>query len=229
MVYTRRRRVVKTKRRPLMRKRRMNISRPLTQGKLYKFKRTCRLFPYFFNGTEWQQYTLNEITNSAAGQSIAGILKFRLNDLPSFTDFTSLYEQFKITGVKIKFIPYIGTESSDVLTTRTDTMAISIDRGNNDYGVVNPTFNSLLENQDVKLRNTQRPFNLWVGTPMFHHSADSFTLVAGKSGYLDSELAPSVQVDHHGVKFAFQSNVPNANSSWFRVYATYYVTCRNPQ
>lgn len=229
MVYTRRRRVLRTKRRPLMRKRKMNISRSLPQGKLYKFKRTCQLLPYYFDGSNWTQYSNNVISNAVSAPSTTGILKFRLADLPNPTDFTQLYEQFKITGVKIRFIPYIGTEASSTTGTLTETMAMAIDRGANDQVVAAPSFNSLLENQDVKLRNSQRPFALWIGTPTFHQPADGLAQGAYKSGWLDSDIIGSRDVDYHGVKWAFQTSRTDIQSVSYRMYATYYISCRNPQ
>lgn len=230
MVYTRRRRVVKTKRRPLMRKRRMNISRPvLRQGKLYKFKRTCQLASWYFDGTNWVQQGNNIISNDNTYPAYSGIYKFRLEDLPNPTDFTQLYEQFKITGVKLKFIPFVGTESSSSTSVFTETMALAIDRGANDLSVVNPTFNSLLENQDVKLRNSQRPFSLWIGTPTYHQPADGLAQGSYRSGWLDSEINSARNVDFHGVKWAFPTNRSSVTSCLFRVFATYYIVCRNPQ
>jgi len=230
MVYTRRRRVLRTKRRLFMRKRKMNISRPLTQGKLYKFKRTCQALPFYFDGSNWAQYSVNTITNSVTAPSIAGIFKFRLEDVPNATDFTQLYEQFKITGVKLRFIPYLSTESSSgVSNGLTDTIALAIDRGANDFAVVNPSFNSLLENQDVKLHNSQRGFSMWIGTPTFHQPADGLTQGTYKSGWLDGEIVASRNVDYHGLKWSFPQSRTEAQSCGFRVYATYYISCRNPQ
>lgn len=210
-------------------KRKPRIARPLTQGKLYKFKRTCQAKPFYFDGENWAQYGFNFVSNAASAPAISGIFKFRLEDVPNATDFTQLYEQFKITGVKLLFVPYLGTESSSGALTLTDTMAMCIDRGANDLAVSNPSFNSLLENQDVKLRNSQRPFKLWIGTPTYHQPADGLAQGSYKSGWLDSEIVGSRNVDYHGVKFAFQTTQLEANAQYFRVYATYYITCRNPQ
>lgn len=207
------------------------IRRPrLTQGKIYKFKRTCQMLPHYWDGSAWSQYAANVISNSVTAASISGIFKFRLEDVPNATDFTQLYEQFKITGVKLLFIPFLGTESSDTATLRTETMALAIDRGANDQAVVNPSFNSLLENQDVKLRNSQKPFKLWIGTPTFHQPADGLAQGAyNNSGWLDGEIVSARNVDYHGVKWAFPASRTEAQSLQFRVFATYYISCRNPQ
>lgn len=227
MVKYGKRRVGKRKmmRRRAYRKPRTN----LRQGKIYSFKRTCALRPFNFDGSNWAQASEALITNATTGTGRTGIFKFRLEDLPNPTDFTMLFEQFKITGVKLRFIPVQGTESSSTAGPYTDPLAFCIDRGANDQVFASPSFDSLLENQDVKLRNSQRPFSLWVGTPTFHQPADGLSQGAYKSGWLDSELVNSRGVDYHGVKWAFPFSQNPERSLQFRVYATYYIKCRNPQ
>lgn len=231
------RRTRMSRRRPIKRRykrrtgmRRMTRPGMLRQGKVYSFKRTCRLTPYWYDGENWSAFTGgNTITNDNTVTNYAGIFKFKLYDLPQYSDFTSLYEQFKITGVKLRFIPMLGTESSALATSQTRTVAVCIDRGANDYVNAQPTFDELLANQDVKLRNSQKPFSIWIGTPTAHQPADATTQTAYVKPWLDSDIGSSVFVDHHGLKFAFQESVPTANAVYFRVYATYYIKCRNPQ
>lgn len=208
----------------------MRKPRVLNQGKLYKFKRTCQALPWYWNGTEWLQMGDNYFSNSTTRPAVTGIFKFRLSDLPNPTDFTSLYEQFKITGVKLRFLPFAGTENSASSGAPfTETCAFAIDRGANDQAVLGPTFDSLLENQDVKLRNSQKGFSIWIGTPTYHQPADGMTQGSYKSGWLDSDISTSRNVDHHGLKWAWPLTRSDATAAYFRVYATYYITCRNPQ
>lgn len=58
---------------------------------------------------------ISQITASNSGVSqinIAGAYTFSLSQLPNVVDFTSLYDQYKITGAKLSFVPgateYIG-------------------------------------------------------------------------------------------------------------------------
>lgn len=230
------RRTRMSRRRPIKRRykrrglRRMTRPGMLRQGKIYSFKRTCRLIPYWFDGENWSAYTGgNIITNDNSVTNYAGIFKFKLYDLPQYSDFTSLYEQFKITGVKLRFIPFFGTESSAFPGSQTRSVALCIDRGANDYVLAQPTFDELLANQDVKLRNTQKPFSIWIGSPTAHQPADAVAQTAYVKPWLDSDIGNSVFVDHHGLKFAFQESVAPTYACGFRVYATYYIKCRNPQ
>jgi hypothetical protein len=80
------------RRRPVIRRRRPAISRPIRrrQVKLYNFKRTC------------------ELTNIATTPSVSPCIftyQFKFSDLPNTTDFSGLFDQYRIKGVKITFYP----------------------------------------------------------------------------------------------------------------------------
>lgn len=226
--------VRKYRKRPTRRVRRVRRTlrttrRRLPQGKVYAFKRTCQMLPHYWDGAGWSQYALNQISTSVAAPSNSGIFKFRLEDVPSATDFTQMFEQFKITGVKLRFIPYLGTESSAYAAPRTETLAYAIDRGANDLAVVNPSFNEIIANQDMHLRNSQRPFSIYIGTPTFHQPADGLAQGAYKSGWLDSDIVSARNVDFHGLKWAWNGQTTAELATTMKVFATYYIKCRNPQ
>lgn len=223
----------RTPRRKTMR-RKMSMRRPLRnrygQGKIYAFKRTCELRPFNYSAGIWVQQPSNVISNDGGLLYYRGIFKFKLDDLPGYSDFTNLYENFRITGVRLRFLPYIGTESSAPASTSSlmSPLALCIDRGANDALGVNPNFSQLLENQDVKIRSSYKPFSLYVPYPKAHTPADGVTQTVLTSPWLDSEVNGQV-VDHHGVKFCFQENTSTDRSVSYRVYATYYIKCRAPQ
>lgn len=216
-------------------RRKMSMRRPMRnrygQGKIYSFKRTCECYPFHFKDGSWVKLASNQITNSSTAPDYQeGLFKFKLEDLPGYTDFTNLYENFRITGVRLRFMPNIGTESSGAAANISvmEPLALCIDRGANDAIGINPSFTSLLENQDVKIRSSYKPFSLYIAYPKAHTPADGVTQTVLTSPWLDSEVNGQV-VDHHGVKFAFQAPNVNDRSVWYRVYATYYLKCRAPQ
>ena len=59
--------------------------------KVYVFKRYCLLPPI----------SVNNVTGFGGG------LDFSLIDLPNYTEFTALYDQYKINAVKVTFLPQI--------------------------------------------------------------------------------------------------------------------------
>lgn len=216
-------------------RRKMSMRRPLRnrygQGKIYAFKRTCEIRSWYYDAGQWEQQSDNYIANVSTSQNLTrGIYKFRLQDLPGYSDFTNLYENFRITGVRLRFMPFAGTESTYPASTGTviSPLALCIDRGCNDNIASNPSFTSLLENQDCKIRTGQMPFSMYIAYPKAHSPADGLSQTVLTSPWLDSEVNGE-GVDHHGVKFCFQQNTTADRAVYFRVYATYYIKCRAPQ
>lgn len=201
------------------------------QGKIYSFRRTCECYPYHYKDGSWVKLTANYISSNAATLDyVNGIFKFSLQDLPNYTDFTNLYENFRITGVRLRFMPIAGTESGSYSATSSimEPLAFCIDRGANDAIGINPGFTQLLENQDCKIRSSYKPFSIYIAYPKAHAPADGVTQTVLMSPWLDTEVNGQV-VDHHGLKFCFQTATPADRSVAYRVYATYYIKCRAPQ
>lgn len=98
-VYRRKRistRFVRAKRSDIMRKRRMGIRRGRMGGPaqpVQYFKRTL--------------YMKANRVSSTAADTFAGV-QFTLNDVPNVAEFTSLYDQYQIKGIKYSLIPRIS-------------------------------------------------------------------------------------------------------------------------
>ena len=195
--------------------------RKLSQGQVYNFKRTVQLTPY--SGAT--PFTTNIVRNdSSLGQ---GIVKCALSDLNGYTDFTNLFEQFKMTAIKLSFYPYIG-DSANVSTTGSGAgnmspLAYAVNRSNS---TTNPTFAQLMEDQDVKVVSSQKPFSVWINAPKFYAPADGLTIAQEKTGWLSS-TDQGFNVHHYGLRFAFDQIQTTAQVG-FRVFATYYLSCKNP-
>ena len=52
--------------------------------------------------------------NGGVTTNAASAFSFKLSDLPQYTDFTALFDQYKITGVKLDFIPFADNVSWEV-------------------------------------------------------------------------------------------------------------------
>lgn len=226
----------KRTRQPPRNRKRRRMNMPVTRSlrpygaKTYAFKRTLECLPWYYTAGAWTQNLTNVITTSSTVNLHTGILKFRLADLPQYGEFTALFEKFRITGVKLRFVPYYGTQSSGQGSSPLMmSLAIAVDKGANDLATANPTFTGLMEQQDVKIRTTQRPFSLYISYPTTHTVLDGQSQVAYANRWLDSEIAGSTLVDHHGVKFCFEGQVSDTVTCAFRIFATYYIKCRNPQ
>lgn len=228
MKYTRRsRRSIRKPRRKM--RRMLRLRKGLTDSKVYKFKRTCQLAPYVITDGIWQKSTAgNIITNNNVNVMWQGAFTFTLSDLPNYGEFISMFSQYRIAGVKLRFIPYQGTENGSSTGTFTSPIAYTVDK--NDILSSSATvFNDLLEEQDCKLRNSQKPWSIYIPYPSFHGPAEQLTLVAGRNGYLSTERAGNAFVEHNGLRYSYQSQVPPSNANGYQVFATYYVHCKAPR
>lgn len=212
-------------RRPL--KRRMYRKSLSSQSKTYSFKRHCAL-AFWNNVADVPTRRVTFITNSNL-QPQFGYFTFQLQDLLNSADFTNLYAKYKITGVKLKFIPTRG-DGADVSAPTTSgvmcSLAIAINRGATTLTAQERTFDQILEQQDARIYSTQKPFSIYIPYPKFYAPADGLTVAQEKSGWLQSRHP---EVDHYGVQFAWQFQANDQVASQFRVFATMYVKCANPQ
>lgn len=140
-------------------------------------------------------YLQSAIVASGANNFFAA--SYALNGLPNYTEFTALYDQYKITGVKLKFVP--RGNSSDLTTSNNITSLITcIDT---DDSVVPTSIDQLTQYQSMKMcRSTQSMTRYW--KPKFNVGAINTVALglAGKqntTGWLD---CTSDSVQHFGIK-----------------------------
>lgn len=172
-------------RKPRARKGRWNGPRRQVQNKqpVHYFKRSY--------------YVANGLT--AFGANSFNAIAVGLNSVPNHAEFTALYDQYKITGVKIKFLP--RGNSSDVSTQNNiSSLFTAIDL---DDSQVPTSVDQLLQYQNMKMvRTTQSLVRYW--KPKFNVGTLS-TLAGGLSGKMNTTGWIDVTDDsvlHYGCKTA---------------------------
>lgn len=206
------------------RKKRANKKTRLTDSKIYSFKRTCEL-KAFSGSTNFSDNAIYDNTGRYTGN-----FRFSLDDLPNYLDFANLFNQYKITGVKLKFIPVAGTESTvaapGLSVPQLNPLAICITRGALNLA---PTFSQMMQQQDVKVMSSNRPFTLWVSKPQAYAPADSITQAVMINPWIDAGVTQAVH--HYGVQYCFESNTGSGTTTSvaYRVFATYYIKCKAPE
>lgn len=195
------------------RRRRARIPRQLTVGtsrNVHKFVRSIKTSYSFGNnsGTQYKQYAL----------------AFNLADIPNASEFTTLYDQYMITGVQVKLVPRANVSLSNT-GERMGTLISVLDYDDN-----NPlaSIDEFMQRTSKKItRDTQvhvrylRP----MVSSMVYQSAVT-TAYGPKRMRLDMSNS---SVPHYGLKIYWD------NPAWpttdgvktFDVYLTYYFTCYN--
>lgn len=168
-----------------------------------------------------RHFSFPNVTGSAAAP-VAGALVFRLSDLPGYTDFTNLYDQYRFVAVSVKFIASYpeynavpaGTSQWGLFFT-----ALDLDDG------ATPTVGLLHENATMIASHPTRD----VTRRLVPHSAvaayaGAFTSYANKIGdWIDSS---SPGVDHYGVKYLLEACV-GTSLPIYNVEATYALEFRS--
>lgn len=187
-------------------------------SKIYSFKRTCQCLSYDATATQRVSNEITDHTNLASG-----FYKFALNDVGGYTDFTNLFEKYKITGVKLKFIPTLGTNALAGGSNALRPIAIAVDRS---VMSTTPTFVSLMEDADTKVRSGMKPFSVWISKPTAYTTIDGSSPAAMlTNSWLDTANAT---VHHFGVKYAFDGSQGTVTTA-YKVFATLYIKCKGVQ
>lgn len=155
-----------------------------------------------------------------------GAASFALSDLPSYTDFTSLFDQYRICQITARFLPGVSLFGASTTTTDIPDLHTAVDLDDDTAPATVDTLRQFATHQVTP--NQQYVERVW--TPRF--------AVATYSGTFTSySLAPSGQwidsnspgVLHYGVKWGMTPvSVASGQYLLYNVECTYVVQCRSP-
>lgn len=157
---------------------------------------------------------------SALTTEVDTAFSFQLSDLPSYTEFTALFDQYRIVGVDMHFIPHQNT--CPVTSANATTTNILIAPDYDDATAVNLA--ALLQKAGLKIYNFNKEFHFFL-KPMIAAAAYSGTFTS----YLSMEPqwidVASPSVVHYGVK-TVMTPCSSTNLSGWRVFLTYHLEFR---
>jgi len=152
---------------------------------------------------------------------------FRLSDLPQYTEFTALYDQYKIEKVKLQFFPRFSENISPIGTNPIWTNALIWNCSSDDGTVRLATENDALQAMSAKMRVTNDPITVWV-KPKFQVEAATalaFSAAAPRTGWLDCD---NFGVTHSGHEIAgYNMGAGAGQISEWKCYATYYIAFKD--
>lgn len=229
-------------RRPLLR-----LSRPLrsTVKNVYRFKRQGQT-----SFISWVYSATNGITVNTSGlfqkgapitstlSSIGGLPAyydvglsqwFQLSDVATPSDFTNLYDRYRITGVKLE-ITYLDNTAAVNGLSVFPMLNYAIDYDDNNV----PTSEGYMQQkQDVKTKAliANKPIKIFIKNPRaisaIQNTLGTFDAGLVTKGYINCDY-PTVK--HNGMKYWISSIYSNSNSqACIRIVPTYYITCKDPQ
>lgn len=178
-----------------------NFLRNIVSSRVHYFKRTVQFEPITINDT--QQF---------------GALKFQLNQLPNYTEFTALFDVYRVSAIKIKFVPDYGTGSLNPLTTNVlfGCFHTAIDR-NDDTPV--GSLDELLQ-YDTYKQTRLTSYHSRYFKPMTKITDASF-----KKKWYDTSDDDEA---YYGIKYvADGTNISGGTLGNLTPYVTFYFQCKN--
>lgn len=175
-------------------------------------------------GKNYLGFHLGNLISDVNGTSqIGGAMSFRMSALPQLLDFETLYDRYKLRGVKIVITPLSNFASAANLGTLP---VISYAYDNDDTAV--PANNDVIRQYGTcKIKRLDKPVKIWLRPKLLLAGAGaSAGEIVSSPKFIDMG---DVDVDHYGVKFWINNmllgNTATINSL-FRVTAKYYFTCQ---
>lgn len=212
--------------------------RPKNPGRTYKprtvRKSAHRLRPNprvgrIRNKVHFFKRTFNsQLTITGSDVNVGKQFTFRLSDLQGYTEFTDLFDMYKICAVKIEIIPVFNSIDGHVQTTTLQTVCppvISV-LDYNDNNVITSEAD-MLEYESHKMTLGWKKHTRYL-KPKCQTYVKELTNAAAmpKRSYLSTEFA---DVDHYGAKVLFLPTGTMADQTGvtYYVYQTYYIACKN--
>jgi len=162
----------------------------------------------------------------------------RFSDMPNHLEYANLFDEYKITGIKITFHPRFQTNmNNSAQNLLNNQMYITIANATKEYNLVpsgsysSTTYNNFLEELGSKAKTIQfnRPVSIYFKPHVFEEIGGStgYGYKQTKAGWF--EAATSLQPTMHGAHaFIHDYNFGNLNAAGFGcdIQYTFYFQCR---
>lgn len=158
---------------------------------------------------------------ATAGTTVFDAGAFRLSSLPDASDFTALYDQYRIKAIRWQLMPRGNSSDLGTAGAQQTRLFSVIDY---DDGVIPTTINQLCQYQNLKVTSTTQQHVRYF-KPMIRREINNGgggTANEPARAWLD--VANST-VDHLGVKLALQG--PVSGTITYDVLVTYYLAFKN--
>jgi len=160
-------------------------------------------------------YNPGTLATVAITPTLVGV-NFSLNDIPGYLEFTNLFDYYKITGIRAKFIPYQTQSNSTSTINNASNVPIffCVDTSDNTPPL---TVDELTEFQDCKISNLYSGFDIYF-KPKF---ADA--TAAARDGWV---ACSNPSLNYYGLKYAIPAT---ANAMTYYLIYTFYVSFKDPK
>lgn len=221
--FRRTRRTRRYARRVYMRPSTLNRTR-LPAGKIFRHK---------FSVTRTDLSTVNIPAAQAGTISAFGALNFMLSNIAGYQDFTAHYDQFRINGVAIQFVPRFNTSSLDGISS-TVTVGVPMVYAcvDLDDSTVPTTSEEILERTSVRKMYMNRPKKMFLRPRLQWETGtttNSVRVIMPRRSRLWVDCNEASVAVYNGIKYVIDLPFTNNGTAFnadigFNLLFTYYVT-----
>lgn len=188
-----------------------------SNGHIYRFKR--------------KRHDNAVITYNGIVTETHGAYKFKLNDLPGYTEFTALFDKYRIVGIQAKWMPRANIVNQSNLSSTFTEIPPVITVVDYDDATGTDDYSSLEQYENAKVHYEFKPFTLYF-KPMIAVAAYKGAF----SGYASSRRmwidAASPDIEYYALKWATlpysAGNNTTVNPAWDIMF-TYYLQFKYPR
>lgn len=179
--------------------------RKVNQGTVYRFKRALKI----------DQFSTSNV--AAVGKSY----QFSLSQLPNYSEFTNLYDSYKLCGVKLKMIPRLTDAGVSTTANSHNTSPVHHVIDYDDASTTNDIL-TLMQYQNYKMTRglsmVQRYFKPKMAELVYNGVSNGYSSARRWINCSNPE------VPHYSFKCAIEAT---AVALQYDVYATYYVSFKS--
>lgn len=158
---------------------------------------------------------------------VFGAYTFKLSDLPNSGEFTALFDQYRILGVSIMFVPSWDGSDANPISTNTPQPDIRTVLDYTDSGTP-ANMNELYEYQNCKMTHGSRIHKRFFVPAVLSSNYETVTTTAYTPKWKLWLTTDDPATPHYGLKYGiFKLATGTTQNYYWRVYATYYIQCKN--
>lgn len=151
---------------------------------------------------------------------------FQLSQLPNYSEFTSLFDRYRISGVKLKIIPTCDNNATGTSATyNAPRLYYCWDYDDSDAPI---TANQMMERDNVKIKQGLRVISTYskprAQMAIFNTGLSTAYGDAQRKQWIDMG---NTSVPHYGFKCWFESDSASTLVNTYKIYATMYLQLKN--
>lgn len=222
----------RTTRKRVYRRKYSRFGRRKINTNVYYFKRkTNFLYDWLAN------VGVTQMVQGATGSPTSYNLAFRLSDVPGYTDFTNMYDQYRLRAVKLNLLPIGNVSSSNTTGSPTGpagNYAIrcfsAFDSNHDSIGITGATaVQQIQEYQNSKWTPYNRIHKRYFKPKVVFATTAGGTAAANMAGKQPWLQCANPSANHYGLPVVIDDSGWPAGSLLYKIEATYYMQFARPK